>query len=452
MAEQPQTSGGCLDWKVNMTTTVITPTTGALLAALADPEAAKETFATPEKAQAWVKEFDATNAREQKDVVNAAKEEFQTEFAAMIGDMVPRDAQGSAGLERMKAENYNPEAPGVANEGKFKNRTDFFRAVYDKQSDSELVAIRNAISTTGDGGFLVPESIRADYLTTSLEDSVVRSRATVIPMATGRVKVPVVDATSNVTTVFGGVQVYNTAEEGTINASQPKFGEIVLDAGKITAMCYVNREALQDSAISVAGLLDGMVPQAIAFKEDYDFLLGNGANQALGVLNAANGALVSVSKETGQAAGTIVYENIVKMFARLLPGSYSRSVWLVSPDAIPQLFTMGLVVGTGGSSVWNADAAAAPTMTLLGRPIIFTEKANTVGSKGDIALVDLSKYLIGDRQSLDAMASEHFAFSTDQVAYRFIERVDGRPGILSAITPKNGGAALSPFVTLNARA
>lgn len=433
-------------------TTTVTPTSGAMLAALVDPKAASERFATPEKAAAWVAEYDKTNAEEQKAVLESAKDAFAAEFAAMIGDLVPRDSQGAGGVERVLAHNYNPDAPGVANEGKFKSRTDFFRSVWDKQTDPGLLAIRNSIATTGDGGFLAPESMRADYLTSALENAVVRSRATVIPMATGRVKIPVIDSTSNATTVHGGIQVYNTAEEGTITDSQPKFGEIVLDAGKITAMVYVSREALQDSAISVAGLLDGLVPEAIAFKEDDDFLTGNGVGKALGVLNAANGALVSVTKETGQVAATIVWENIVKMFARLLPGSYGRSVWLVSPDAIPQLFTMGLVVGTGGSGVWNADATAAPTMTLLGRPIIFTEKASTVGSKGDIALVDLSKYLIGDRQSLDVMASDHVAFATDKVAYRFIERVDGRPGILSAITPKNGGAALSPFVTLNARA
>lgn len=433
-------------------TTTVTPTSGALLAALVDPKAASETFATPEKAAAWIKDFDETRVREQKDAVNEAKDAFQAEFAAMIGDLVPRNSQGAGGMERVLAHNYNPEAPGVVNEDKFKSRTDFFRAVWDKQTDPGLLAIKNSIATTGDGGFLVSESMRAEYLNASLEAAVVRPLATVIPMATGRVKIPLIDSTTNVGSNFGGILVYNTAEEAAIGNSQPKFGEVVLDAGKITAMVYVSRESLQDSAISVAGLLDGLVPQAVAFKEDDDFLTGNGVGEALGVLNAANGALVSVTKETGQVADTIVWENIVKMFARLLPGSYGRSVWLVSPDAIPQLFTMGLVVGTGGSGVWNADAVAAPTMTLLGRPIIFTEKASTVGDKGDIALVDLSKYLIGDRQSLDVMASEHFAFSTDQIAYRFIERVDGRPGILSPITPKNGGATLSPFVTLNARA
>ena len=429
-------------------TTTVTPSSGQLLLDAVDQEKAKEIFSDPAKASAWVKDYDEARVREQKDVVDAAK----SEFAATIGDLVPRGTPANQDAQITRPKNYNPEAPGAAIEGVFKNKGEFFRAVWDKQTDKDLISKRNSITTTGDGGFLVPESMRADFVNVSLETSVVRPRATVIPMATSRVKIPVVDSTSNETTVFGGVQVYGTAEEAAITASQPKFGEIVLDADKITAMVYATREMLADSPISIEGLLNNLVPQAIAHFEDHKFLNGNGVGTPLGILNAGNKALVSVAKEDLQVADTIVYENIVKMFARLLPGSYSRSVWLASPDTIPELMTMGLSIGAGGLAVFNADATAAPTMTLLGRPIIFTEKASKVGDKGDIALVDMSYYYIGDRQTMEAMASEHFAFANDKIAYRFIERVDGRPGLLSSITPKNGGPALSPFVTLNARA
>ena len=50
------------------------------------------------------------------------------------------------------------------------------------------------------------------------------------------------------------------------------------------------------------------------------------------------------------------------------------------------------------------------------------------------------------------MSSPHFKFGNDMTAYRIIERVDGRPWLQSAITPKNGGSALSPFVKIATRA
>jgi hypothetical protein len=50
---------------------------------------------------------------------------------------------------------------------------------------------------------------------------------------------------------------------------------------------------------------------------------------------------------------------------------------------------------------------------------------------------------------MEVSASPHFLFSTDKTAYRVVERVDGRPWLQSAITPKNGGNTLSAFVELS---
>jgi HK97 family phage major capsid protein len=71
--------------------------------------------------------------------------------------------------------------------------------------------------------------------------------------------------------------------------------------------------------------------------------------------------------------------------------------------------------------------------------------------QGDIAFVDLTYYLVGDRQQMTAASSTDWKFGNDQTAYRIIQRVDGQPWIKNPITPKNGGNALSPFVELAAR-
>ena len=122
------------------------------------------------------------------------------------------------------------------------------------------------------------------------------------------------------------------------------------------------------------------------------------------------------------------------------------------PDTFPQLAQMSMSVGTGGSPVFIANAVGGAPTSLFGRPIIFSEKAQTLGTKGDVYFADLSYYLIGDRQSLTAAASPHVKFTTDQTVYRFIKRLDGRPWLDTAITPRNGSNTLSPFVALAARA
>ena len=306
----------------------------------------------------------------------------------------------------------------------------------------------------GAGGFLIPEIMRSELLQLALEDAIVRSRATVIPMSTLRVPIPTVDDTSHVSSLFGGVTFYWTEEASSLTESTASFGKVVLDAKKLTGFFKVPNELLAD-APAFSGWFDTRIPAGLAWFEDVAFMTETGAGTPQGFINSP--ASVQVAKESGQSASTVVWENIVKMYSRMLPTSLKNAVWICAIDAFPQLATMALSVGTGGGPVWiggynNGSGADTPPMTILGRPVIFTEKVPAVGTTGDINFVDLAYYLIGDRQAVEVSASEHFLFQNDQTAYRIIERVDGRPWLQQALTPHNGSAnTLSAFVQLATR-
>jgi len=263
--------------------------------------------------------------------------------------------------------------------------------------------------------------------------------------------IPSIRDTSHASTVFGGITAQWINEAGNLSSStnEPTFAQVRLDAKKLTGYTVVSNELLNDSAFALEALLTGLFRDAISYFEDDAFINGSGAGQPLGVLNAD--ALVTVAKETGQAATTIVWENIVKMFSRMMPQSLGRAVWIAHQDTIPELATMSLNVGTGGSAVWNANGVGALPATLLGRPIIYSEKAQTLGTAGDIYFVDLGQYLIGDRQVLTIDSSPHVKFINDQSVFRFVSRLDGRPWLDSALTPRNGSNTLSPFVNLATR-
>lgn len=367
-------------------------------------------------------------------------------------NLSPRDTQPKG----EKGQVYNPKAMGAQVDKEFDGAADFFRAIWhntnrDAELQAKLTRVRNAFSSTvpSEGGFLIPERLRADLLRVALETAIVRPRARVIPMETLRVPFPAIDSTSNVSSVYGGIVAYWTEEAAALQASQAAFGRVVLDAKKLTVYTEAPNELISDSAISFEAFINTVFPEALSFYEDYAFIAGTGAGEPLGFLNAS--AAVSVTKQGSQAADTIVWENLVKMYSRMLPSSLGRAVWIASIDSFPELATMALNVGTGGSAIWINNGAEGPPMTILGRPVIFTEKAPVVGDAGDINFVDLSFYLVGDRQVMSAMSSPHFKFQNDLTAFRIINRVDGRPWLNSAITPKNGGATLSPFVKIEAR-
>jgi HK97 family phage major capsid protein len=301
-----------------------------------------------------------------------------------------------------------------------------------------------------DGGFLIPEVLRANLLETSLETAVVRPRAMVVPMDSLRVPFPTIDETTHAGSVKGGLTGYWTEEGAALVQSQARFGRVVLDAKKLTIYGEAPNELFMDAAVSFQAFIDEKLPEAMSWFEDTGFTSGTGVGEPLGFLNAD--AAVAVAAEGGQAATTIKWENIVKMYARMLPASLGRAVWVANIDTFPQLATMALTLGTGGSAVWLNNGTAGAPMTILGRPVIFTEKVPTLGASGDINFVDFGYYLIGDRMAMQASTSPHYKFANDVTAFRVISRVDGRPWISSAVIPASGSAnTLSPFVKIAAR-
>jgi HK97 family phage major capsid protein len=452
--------------------TIPVPSNSAELAEmLADTNRAKEILKDSKTLQDFIDDYARKQQGEGTDLnrqVAEMTQKFLTEYVKDRGadadaikrlNLDPQNRGAGMATSHRQATAHNRLAPGAVLDSEFTDAVDFFRSTWHANTDpknaEKLHRLRNAYSSVvpSDGGFLVPETLRSQLLQIALEEAVVRPRATVIPMETARVAFPTIDVTTNATSVLGGMIAYWAEESAALTATEAKFGKVVLDANKLTGLAITPSELLQDSLISFAALIETLWPRALAFEEDAAFLTGNGTGQPLGFIGSANSASIAVSKETGQAANTIVLENVIKMYSRMLPSSLNRAVWLCSPDALPELFTMALSVGTGGSPVMLTNVAGPVPMTIFGRPLKVTEKCSTVGTRGDLVFADMSYYLVGDRQLMTSASSVDYRFGNDQTTYRIIQRVDGRPWISSAVTPKNGSSStLSPFVELETRA
>jgi HK97 family phage major capsid protein len=437
---------------------------------LSDSAKMQDLFKNPQAFGEFITNYANSQMDEKHEISTQVREETQRVLAEFVktqkGNIPvafnPLDSARPGG--KGKGVFYNKKAPGAALDQAGIFRDDYaemLRAVSPQVAKGELAVsektkndmqelkrIQNSFGTIvpADGGFLVPESMRSDLMQVALESSIIRPRATVIPMETARVGIPYVDSTTNVGSVLGGFVFYWTEEGAALTEAQGKFGQVTLDANKLTGFAAAPNELVADSS-AFGAYLDQTLPRGLAFTEDVAFFSGNGVGKPLGFLN--NPATVSVTAVSGQGANTLVWENIVGMYARMLPSSLGSAVWIASIDTFPQLATMALSVGTGGSAVWLNNGQEGPPMTILGRPVVFTEKAPALGTTGDIAFVDLSYYLVGDRQTMQMRASEDYLFGNDKTAYRITHRVDGRPWIQSAITPANNGPALSPFVQLS---
>ena len=249
-----------------------------------------------------------------------------------------------------------------------------------------------------------------------------------------------------------GIQAYWGSEGGEITQSKIALQDQTSRLHKLTALVPVTEELLED-APSLDAYLRRKVPSIFDFKIKLAMIRGSGAGEPLGILKSSS--LVSVTKETGQDADTILWDNVSRMWGRLLPGSEQRAIWLVSKSCEPQLDQMSVPVGLGGTAIFisNNSGAAEPPSRIKGRPIHWTEACSTLGDQGDIILADLSLYqVIMKTIGLKTDVSMHLWFDYDVLAYRFVMRIDGLPLLTAPITGRDGVTTYSPFICLDERA
>ncbi|HNZ65247.1 MAG TPA: phage major capsid protein [Smithella sp.] len=306
-------------------------------------------------------------------------------------------------------------------------------------NEEEIRAFRASMveGTPSAGGFSVPEPLAAQWLDDNIESEIIRPRATVWPMESATRKVPGWDAADQTGgTLFGGFAMEFLAEEGTGNKQTGKLRVIQLAAKKGAIFVDISNELREDGQ-GFEAQLDRAMKTSIGYGMDAYFIGGSGAGQPLGIRN--DPAKITVAKETGQTADTIIYTNLTKMFSRMYPAGRQRAIWLANDDTIPQLLSLSITMGTAGAHV--------PVMTesngqfkILGRPVIFTSHMPTLGDADDIMFVDLSQYAIGIRRGLQLERSNIPGWTQDLMSYRALLRFDGQGTWNAAITPKNGNS------------
>ena len=222
-----------------------------------------------------------------------------------------------------------------------------------------------------------------------------------------------------------------------ITESQASFGRVVLDAKKLTAFASVPNELLAD-ATAFGAFFDTIFPRALAWYEDVAFMTGTGVGEPLGFINCP--ASVQVTKESGQAtrhhrlgehhqdvrpdAADRAGERGVDRLDRHLPAARHDG----------PVRRHGRLCGVAGQ-LPELRARRRRRSRSSAAPCTSPRRRRRSATTGDINFVDLSYYLIGDRQIMQAMSSEHYQFQNDKTAFRVIERLDGRPWLQSRDHP-----------------
>lgn len=301
-----------------------------------------------------------------------------------------------------------------------------------------------------DGGFAVPVEDSVAIEREMFEGGQLLSRVETRTISGNAIKFTAIKQTSRVDgSRDGGVLGYWIDEGTAPDASQIKLEKIEMELKKVGTLGYVTEELAADAA-ALGGELQSALRDELMFQVENKVWRGSGAGCPIGFTVAP--CLVSVAKEAGQAARTITPGNLSAMWARMPARSKANAVWFINVDCEPQLDELALPIGTAALEPRFVNYGPDGILRIKGRPVIPVEYAETLGTVGDIALVDLSRYrLIRKATGIEQTSSIHVRFSQGEETFRGIYRVDGQPIPRAAMTPFKGSATLSPFIVLATR-
>jgi len=325
-----------------------------------------------------------------------------------------------------------------------------------------------------EGGFLVgadysQQIYQRTYLTGEITRRCTRQA---ISANSNRLTLKVVDETSRADgSRMGGVLAFWANEADTFLSTRPTFREITLNLNKLTALVFATDELLADAAALQDWIMNNM-PTELAFRVEDAIFQGTGVGQPAGILKSQ--AFLALTP--GATATIVTGADVEAMWAQfwhpglrnhiaaqstenLTPGpgaavgSQLSAAWFIDQTVIPQLFAMQAGNGAGAAVILlyhppGQNPLYGPYGELLGLPVIPTEHNAVLGTVGDIVLADLSQVLLADKGAPQAAASMHVRFVQSEMAFRFTYRVDAQTTWNKPLTPKSGGANLSPFIGL----
>jgi len=411
------------------------------------------------KLEGIVASEDGFNAEQMSDI-NALNEEFEAMSAQLESaekmEAMKAKASGSVGR---KTSTSTPAvaarevvvSPSRADRfGGFTSTGDWLMAVKKAGQTGELAPqFKNAAAyekVGEDGGFLVPEEISAAILKKMEGDESLMSRTNTIQVAGNNLTINVDENQP----WNGGVQAYWTGEGQSITESKPSFKQASWRLHKLAALVKATDELLED-ATALESYIKSAAPSAILHQVNKAIISGNGVAKPMGVISCP--FTVTVAKKGGQAADTILAENIIEMYSRMFPMSRANAVWYINPAVEVQLRLLQDGVGNYIYLTPGSQMNQSPYATLLGRPVMpMMGGMPALGDLGDIIFADLSYYyMIRKASGVKAATSIHLHFDKEITSFRFSLRLDGKCPYQSPVTTEFGAYSMSAFVQLEAR-
>lgn len=299
--------------------------------------------------------------------------------------------------------------------------------------------------TDTEGGFLVPVPLEAELLRQIEDESVMRALCRVFPMSA---------PTHNFPDLATNIIVSVVDEEANIGASEPTFGQKLLKAFKYAVRAITSMELVEDSAIGIFAMLNLLMNEKYALKEDQQVLEGTGSGEPTGVVAAAG-----VNEVTNGTDGAIFSpaKALEQKWKGRTRGTRRGSVWICAPEIVQQIegFRVDAIAGGDKEGSWLYQPSdgrgnigglgTLPSGMFHGFPIIEHSEIKvdrTVGSGTNCSNMYFGPFrravIIGDRLGINFGVSEHTQWATGQLDLRMIKRTAVLVAVPADLTKQTG--------------
>lgn len=328
----------------------------------------------------------------------------------------------------LKEIEYPTDLKSLTKEEKIVN---FFKALMYARSDPKSQTVLRALveGTDSEGGYLVPEELRAEVFRVLPDVSIMRRIGRTIPMSSD---------TLQLNTLTARPVAYWTAEYASKSTSSAEFGRVTLTPHDLVCLLPVSEQLLADANINMVQFIVELFTEAIALGEDKAFFTGSGTGQPKGI-----------SQETiasRDALGTLDLDDVIALMDLVTQRvSQSPRAAFVGGRHVKRI--LRTVKDSTGAYLWRDGGAAQASVgetkrlpdTLYGFP--YYEQNDL--SNDELYFGDWSYYIIGDRQTVSVRTTTEGgdAWRRNAMEIKAVERVDGR-AVLTAPFAKVTGITL----------
>jgi HK97 family phage major capsid protein len=229
-----------------------------------------------------------------------------------------------------------------------------------------------------------------------------------------------------------------TAAGSVLSDSDPSFNSFVtLQSWKFGGIIRVARELLEDTGVDLLGFLADQIGLGLGSSVNAALTTGTGTTQPTGIVNAASSALTG---GTG-VSGAFTADNLISLAYSLDPAARRR------PGAGFMMNTSSLAAvrsfkDTYGRYIFEPSLSAEKNDILLGFPIWENpDMAATATNAKSVIFGDLASFYVREVGGIRLDRSDDFAFSNDQVTFRYTWRGDSNLPQTSHIKYFKGAAS-----------